>query len=270
MSRSDPTTLLPALVTAVAKNVHGSSPANAKSGYGMSPDDRPPRRLKNTVNTTMSRAGWRTAQAAPSTVCLYRILTSRQQRKNKSSRYRQSSQTSTSRQPRAGSMTVCCRAGADGSAGRSVVIGAVMSPVRALDTFVVPRASVGSTELHQTLRQHFQAHQCSDPDQDHLDPCATGGPILIGRVRETDRDVRGGEAEYQVRRDHVVPRQREGPGRIPDHHGKHERPQGREILVLSPVRCVPRQPIKSDRRQEEGPEKQNPPDQPGLHESLDE
>src|SRR5437762_1152402 len=70
MSRSETTTLVPAVLIDAAKNVHGRRPANANSGYGTSPDGSPATRLKKIVKTTIIISGCRTAHAAPSTVCL--------------------------------------------------------------------------------------------------------------------------------------------------------------------------------------------------------
>src|SRR5271157_3992194 len=77
---------MPAPLIALAKNVQGSKPANAKRGYGTGPDETPARRPKKMLKTIIVMSGWRTAQAAPSAVCLYLTLTSRQVRKKSSSR----------------------------------------------------------------------------------------------------------------------------------------------------------------------------------------
>ena len=81
-----PTTLWPADPIALAKNVQGNRPAKTNNGYGTSVFGADAIRPKNRLKTTIIASGWRTAQATPSTVCLYRTLTSRHVRKNNSSR----------------------------------------------------------------------------------------------------------------------------------------------------------------------------------------
>src|ERR1700732_87321 len=74
-----------------AKKVQGRSPAYEKMGYGSPSDPMLASLPKKIVNTIIARRGCRTAQAAPSAVCLYRTLTSRHTRKYSSSRYSQTS-----------------------------------------------------------------------------------------------------------------------------------------------------------------------------------
>src|SRR5262249_55264259 len=76
-----PTMLLLLVVTALAKNVHGTSTGRAKKGYGKLVETKIPSRPKKSEKTTIISTGWRIAQAAPSRVCLYFTLTSRQVRK---------------------------------------------------------------------------------------------------------------------------------------------------------------------------------------------
>src|SRR5262249_54888773 len=76
-----PTRLFDAWVSAFAKNVHGTRAANAKIGYGTPSEGIFARWPKKTANTIIVKPGWMMAQAAPSTVCLYRTWMSRQTRK---------------------------------------------------------------------------------------------------------------------------------------------------------------------------------------------
>ena len=71
-ARPGPPGLPPACPTALAKNVQPISPDSTSNGYGYgrSPLSKPPNLPMKTVKTTMSIAGWRTAQATPSTACL--------------------------------------------------------------------------------------------------------------------------------------------------------------------------------------------------------
>ena len=65
----------------LAKNVHGTSAAYAKIGYGIPSDGIFASLPKNSEKTTIVKNGWMIAHAAPSAVCLYRTLMSRQMRK---------------------------------------------------------------------------------------------------------------------------------------------------------------------------------------------
>src|ERR1035437_3869121 len=106
MRFADPTRLLAAWLSPNAKNVHGRSPAYENRGYG-SPSEptraSPPKKI---VKITIVRSGWRTAHAAPRTVCLYRTFTSRQTRKNRSWRNSHTSPSRSDIQPRVGRITV--------------------------------------------------------------------------------------------------------------------------------------------------------------------
>ena len=63
------------------KNIHGTSATKLKSGYGTPSDGTFARRPKKTEKIIIVNRGCRTAQLAPSAVCLYRTLMSRQIRK---------------------------------------------------------------------------------------------------------------------------------------------------------------------------------------------
>src|SRR5262245_10811176 len=67
-----PTRLLEDWLNPLAKNVHGTSAAKAKIGYGMPSDGTLASRPKNRLNTAIVKRGWITAQVKPSDVCLYR------------------------------------------------------------------------------------------------------------------------------------------------------------------------------------------------------
>src|SRR5688572_7932123 len=108
---------------AVEKKVQGNNPASTNSGYGRSPAGTLAMRPKNSVKTTIISAGWSTAHATPSNVCLYRTFTSRQTRKYNSSRKRHSSAKLTSCQPEEGSMMVCGRATNAASKGSAATAG---------------------------------------------------------------------------------------------------------------------------------------------------
>jgi len=87
-----------------AKRVHGSNAESTKSGYGTPSEGifaKPPKKI---VKMTMVRSGWRTAQAIPRPVCLYRSLMSRSVKEVTSSRYAQSSCRSTGTHFRGGRM----------------------------------------------------------------------------------------------------------------------------------------------------------------------
>jgi hypothetical protein len=64
------TRLLEDSFSAKANNCHGSRPVNANTGYGTPSDGIFASRPKKTLNTTIVRTGCKTAQAAPSAVCL--------------------------------------------------------------------------------------------------------------------------------------------------------------------------------------------------------
>src|SRR5688572_17010196 len=76
------------------------------------PNDTPAILEKKIVNTTIISAGWSTAHAAPSSVCLYRTFTSRHTRKYSSSRCRHSSRKFSDSQPLGGSIVVTSSAAA--------------------------------------------------------------------------------------------------------------------------------------------------------------
>ena len=66
-----PIRLLPASVTALAKNVHGIMPAKTCSAYGPSTCfDMPPKRPNTSAKKNVVASGWMIAHIAPSTVCL--------------------------------------------------------------------------------------------------------------------------------------------------------------------------------------------------------
>ena len=75
------TRLTPPCETAFAKKTHGSRPAYTKIGYGTPSDGMRAKAPKNMEKITMVQTGWRIAQAAPITVCLYRTLMSRHTKK---------------------------------------------------------------------------------------------------------------------------------------------------------------------------------------------
>src|SRR4051812_25282681 len=91
---------------AVAKKVQGKSPAQANRGYGRFPDETWAMRPKKMAKTIIIVAGCRMAQAAPSTVCLYRTLTSRQTKDPSNSRYNHSSRKLINCQRLGGRITV--------------------------------------------------------------------------------------------------------------------------------------------------------------------
>src|SRR4051794_13144494 len=80
------TTLREEAPSALEKNVHGTSAARTKIGYGSPSEGSPASRPKNSPKTPISMMGWINAQPAPKNVCLYRSFTSRQTRKYVSSR----------------------------------------------------------------------------------------------------------------------------------------------------------------------------------------
>ena len=84
----------------------------------------PPNRPKRIVNANVVVSGWMTAQAAPSTVCLYRTLTSRHTKKNSSSRYSQSSARFSSCQEPGGSSLKVRRSGWATGRGHFTLVGA--------------------------------------------------------------------------------------------------------------------------------------------------
>src|SRR5512141_2725608 len=106
MRFEDPTRLFDAWLSPNAKNVHGRTPAYENSGYG-SPSEptraSPPKKI---VKINIVRTGCRTAHAAPRAVCLYRTFTSRQTKKNSSSRNSQTSRSRSDAQPRVGRITI--------------------------------------------------------------------------------------------------------------------------------------------------------------------
>ena len=62
--------VLPLAVIELEKNVHGTSPASAKTGYGIPAEATPAILPKKIVKMIIMKSGWRMAHAAPSAVCL--------------------------------------------------------------------------------------------------------------------------------------------------------------------------------------------------------
>src|SRR5688572_4075273 len=104
------TTLVALLFTAFAKYVHGSRPANANNGYGPSAGTST-RRPNTSVKINIGASGWMIAHITPSAACLYRSFTSRQVRKNSSSRCSHTPARSSDTQPLLGASTSSGRSG---------------------------------------------------------------------------------------------------------------------------------------------------------------
>jgi hypothetical protein len=64
------TMLLPLVLTAAAKNVHGSSPAKAKSGYGTPSEGMPASFPKKNVKMSIMSSGCKTTHNTPRAACL--------------------------------------------------------------------------------------------------------------------------------------------------------------------------------------------------------
>ena len=73
--------LLPELVNPLENNPQTNIPANTNNGYGSEPELIFKALSKKRVNTTVMITGCNTAQAMPSTVCLYLTFISRQVKK---------------------------------------------------------------------------------------------------------------------------------------------------------------------------------------------
>ena len=67
--------------SAAEKYVQGTSAMSENTGYGIPSEGTFARCPKKIVNTTIVISGWIIAHPAPSAVCLYRTLTSRQTKK---------------------------------------------------------------------------------------------------------------------------------------------------------------------------------------------